>query len=103
MSGKPKKPRRSAPEAGSPTKAPLGQDFARHKLWLFRLSAVVLVPAALLVLIELSLRLFQVGYPTSFLYAERWLAGRYSLKMTGSVGAFSARRWLVPHARSSFR
>src|SRR5436309_13032958 len=75
MSGKPNKRRRPAPEPASPTKAPLGDHLARPKLWLFRFSAVVLVPALLLVLIELTLRLFHVGYPTSF-FLRREVAGR---------------------------
>src|SRR5947208_7632356 len=36
------------------------------RLWLFRLAAVLLVPAILLLLLEGSLRLVGIGYPTSF-------------------------------------
>jgi tetratricopeptide (TPR) repeat protein len=37
------------------------------KLWLFRLLTVVVVPIVLLALVELTLRLAGVGYPTAFL------------------------------------
>jgi tetratricopeptide (TPR) repeat protein len=43
------------------------QPLPRRKVWLFRLMALAGVPLVLLALLELSLRLFSFGYPTSFL------------------------------------
>lgn len=36
------------------------------RLWLFRLTALIVIPAILLLLLELSLRIFGFGYPTDF-------------------------------------
>lgn len=44
---------------------------SRGRLWCFRLLAAVLVPAVLLSLVELALRLLGAGYPTGFLLASR--------------------------------
>src|SRR4051794_1245310 len=52
-----------APPATVPTT--LGRP-AGPKRWLYRLAAGTLVPAVLFALLEVSLRLFGYGYPTSF-------------------------------------
>ncbi|MGA2749358.1 MAG: tetratricopeptide repeat protein [Verrucomicrobiota bacterium] len=39
----------------------------KWRRWCFRLAAAIAVPAALIVLLELGLRLLEVGYPTTFL------------------------------------
>lgn len=75
MSGKPKKSHHPAPKSASAITAPFGKSSSRPKLWLFRLSAVVLVPGLLLALLELTLRLVHVGYPTSF-FLQHDVAGR---------------------------
>jgi tetratricopeptide (TPR) repeat protein len=38
-----------------------------RRLWFFRLTALIFIPAALLLVLELSLRIFGFGYPTGFL------------------------------------
>jgi tetratricopeptide (TPR) repeat protein len=48
---------------------------SRRRLWLFRLTALVLVPALVLLTLELVLRLIGFGYPTSFALKKR-VAGR---------------------------
>ena len=45
------------------------------RLWLFRMTALIVIPVVLLVLIELSLRVTGFGYPTSAII-ERNYAGR---------------------------
>jgi tetratricopeptide (TPR) repeat protein len=52
---------------------------------MFRLGAVVLVPSLLLVALEFSLRLFHVGYPTSF-FLRREVAGRRVLTENDRFG-----------------
>ena len=41
------------------------------RLWLFRLMAVILIPAVLIVLLEIGLRIFGYGYPTDFALKEK--------------------------------
>src|SRR5438128_628453 len=59
--GAPKSPAPSAPSAPSAAK------LTGWKLWRFRLVAAFGVPIALLVVLELGLRLFGFGYPIHFL------------------------------------
>src|SRR5438105_257598 len=42
----------------------------RRKLWLFRITAAVIVPVVCLLLVELALRLVGFGYPTRFLLSS---------------------------------
>jgi len=42
-----------------------------RRLWLFRLTALILIPTILLLLLEFSLRIFGFGYPTGFTLKTR--------------------------------
>ena len=44
---------------------------SRGRIWLFRFLAVILVPACALGLLEISLRLFGYGHPTSYFLRQR--------------------------------
>jgi tetratricopeptide (TPR) repeat protein len=56
-------------QAGSQAKPPPAKSSSiiGWKLWLFRLMTVVVVPIVFLALVELTLRLAGIGYPTTFL------------------------------------
>ncbi len=53
-------------DAATVTSPAIQPRISRRRLWLFRISAAVVVPAVLLGSIELGLRLFGVGYDTSY-------------------------------------
>jgi hypothetical protein len=55
--------------------SPVGSRAAGPRLWLFRITALTVIPVILLVLLELSLRIIGFGYPTSAII-ERNYAGR---------------------------
>lgn len=46
--------------------APPTPPLSHSRLWLFRFGAAILIPLVVLVVLELGLRLFGYGYPTSF-------------------------------------
>ena len=75
-----RRPERAAPKFKSKSKAgwadppSLRPQLSRKRLWLFRLAAVFLVPAIVL-LLEGVLRLTGFGYPTSF-FLTRQLNGK---------------------------
>lgn len=58
---------RSNPKREAPARASL----SRRRLWLFRFCAVTLIPLLLFATVELALRLFDYGYPTSFFLRSR--------------------------------
>jgi len=76
-----RRPERAAPKfkskskAGSADPPSLRPQLSRKRLWLFRLAAVFLVPAIVLLLLEGVLRLTGFGYPTSF-FLPRQLNGK---------------------------
>jgi hypothetical protein len=55
----------SAIGKGDPPKS-LGFGIPKRRLWLFRILAMILGPSMVLGGLELGLRLFGCGYPTSF-------------------------------------
>jgi tetratricopeptide (TPR) repeat protein len=80
-----KKSRPSAPAAGSAPKPPPSKPGSHPKLWFFRLAALTVLPILLLLCLELGLRLFGVGYPTSF-FLKRQVAGRTVLTENDKFG-----------------
>ena len=61
-----KSPAPNLQKSDEPARKPL----SRGRLWLFRLTALAL-PFALLLVLELGLRITSQGYPTSFFKSER--------------------------------
>ena len=43
-----------------------GNKMTRWRYWMFRLTAILVIPALTLVLLEMGLRILGVGYPSSF-------------------------------------
>lgn len=67
--GRGTKPRKRTPSRRrrkAPTLASRFSQLSGWRLWCFRFAAVVLVPAAILVIVEIGLRIGGVGYPTQF-------------------------------------
>jgi tetratricopeptide (TPR) repeat protein len=66
-----------APPSAAAAPSPLPKwKLARRRRWLFRLSAMTLVPALILILIELILRVSGYGYPAGFLLRKK-VGGRH--------------------------
>jgi hypothetical protein len=70
MSSRRRKPRpqteTSHPSAGKPRITPGAPHVSIRRLWLLRLTSVLLAPLLFFVVLELGLRLCHYGYPTSF-------------------------------------
>lgn len=76
MRGKPKPTKSGAlAGAGAAAQEAVATRCSRGRGWLFRLAAVVLMPAVLLLAVEGILQLIGYGYPTSFLLS-RTIEGR---------------------------
>jgi tetratricopeptide (TPR) repeat protein len=55
-----------APAAGTPAAGPARPTLSRRRKWLFRLTALIAVPALFFVVLEAGLRVCGYGYPTGF-------------------------------------
>src|SRR4051812_8931690 len=93
---------RKAKRASSPAtrilSIPARVPLPRWKLWCFRGFAALVLPIALLAILEVTLRLFGFGHPTAFLLSTR-KDGREYLVQNNQFGwrFFGRRMARAPH------
>jgi len=100
-SGKSRKPGGKRKDQPSPLQSaiPAPPPLSRGKLWLFRGVAAIGLPICLLALVELTLRFFGFGYPTSFLLKQQKAGQDYWMQNNQFGWRFFGRRMArAPHA-----